>query len=84
MLCIVVGLLIGTISYFIKCINDNNIPFCTKGKNPFATFNFGDKTFDQIVKLYDPPYTNSTDVYANIKNNIDSWVEEAITIRGRY
>lgn len=57
----------------------------SKGTNPFATFTFGqDKTFDQIVRLYDSPFSSSTDVYAHISQNIASWVEDAIAIRAKY
>jgi len=37
-----------------------------------------------IVEAYDPPYSTSTSVYSHIKDNPSSWIEEAITIRGKY
>jgi hypothetical protein len=37
-----------------------------------------------IVKAYDPPYTTSTLVYNHIKDNLETWVEEAITIRNNH
>ena len=37
-----------------------------------------------IVKTYDPPYTDSKDVYAYIEANLAAWVEEAIQIRNDF
>jgi hypothetical protein len=56
----------------------------SKGKNPFAGFKVGDTAMSSIVKAYDPPFSTSTYVYDHIKENIDAWIEEAITIRGKY
>lgn len=54
------------------------------GGNPFDSVNLGEKPLSSIVKLYDPPYIDSKDVYAYIQSNMSKWVEEAITIRGKY
>jgi hypothetical protein len=58
----------------------------SKGTNPFAHFTMTrDKTpLSSIVKTYDPPYTDSKDVYAHISSNLSAWVEEAIRIRANY
>ena len=50
-----------------------------KGTNPF-----GHLALSNIVKVYDPPYSVSTTVYSQIRNNLDDWVEEAIRIRNNY
>jgi len=55
-----------------------------KGANPFTNLTVGDKVMSSIVKLYDPPYTTSTDVYDYIKRNITSWTDEACEIRGKH
>lgn len=55
-----------------------------RGNNPFEHFNFGDRKFSSVVKLYDPPSIFSADVYAYIKSNISDWIEEAINIRANY
>jgi hypothetical protein len=34
-----------------------------------------------IVKVYNPPYTDSKDVHNYISNNIEKWIEDVITIR---
>ncbi len=55
----------------------------TKGRNPFEDFTLGNSStkLSSIVKAYDPPYASSKNVYDHIKNNLESWVDEAITIR---
>lgn len=56
----------------------------TKGANPFDHITHGKsgKKLSSIVKVYDPPYTSSTDVYDYIKRSLESWIEKAIEIRG--
>lgn len=56
----------------------------TKGGNPFASLTLNGTSLSSIVKAYDPPYSDSKDVYGHIKDNLSKWIEEAITIRGRY
>jgi hypothetical protein len=53
-----------------------------RGANPFdhVTLKSG-KKLSSVVKLYDPPYSGSTDVYNYISENIAGWVDEAITSR---
>jgi hypothetical protein len=52
------------------------------GKNPFDSINLhsGDKLSTK-VKLYDPPYAESKNVYSYICDNLSAWVEESIRIR---
>jgi hypothetical protein len=57
---------------------------CPKGGDPFASLTLGDKKLSSIVKLYDPIYSTSTNVYNYIHENIGAWVEEAIQIRAKY
>lgn len=53
------------------------------GSNPFDVVRFEGTglALSSKVKLYDPPYTGSTEVYDYIKRNISEWVEEAVRIR---
>jgi hypothetical protein len=53
------------------------------GANPFdkVTFKNTGKALSSIVTLYDSPFTESTDVYADIKKRIEGLVEAAIKIR---
>ena len=53
-----------------------------KGKNPFASIAFKNgKKLSDVVKDYDPPFSNSKDVYGYVASNISEWIEEAIEIR---
>ncbi len=56
----------------------------SKGRNPFDDLRFGDKSFSSIVKLHDPPYSDSRQVYAHIADNMARWIEEGIAIRKQY
>lgn len=49
---------------------------CSAGVNPFAQFDFSDsdRTYADYVPVYSPTGNNSKQVYANIKDNISSWV----------
>jgi hypothetical protein len=57
-----------------------------KGSNPFAKFtvDFGRRSLGDIVPVQDPPYVRSKSVYNYIAENLDTWIEDAITIRRRY
>jgi hypothetical protein len=59
-----------------------------KGRNPFEDFtitiNGVKKDLSTIVKAYSPPQTDSQQAYAHIKANLAGWIEEAISIRGKY
>jgi hypothetical protein len=58
-----------------------------KGNNPFAHFTMERNTnlsLASIVKAYDPPFYDSRQVYAYIRLNLQSWVDEAIDIRNRW
>ena len=74
----------GLVGIYIHNLKDQNESKTTKGANPFAEFTMGDsdKKLSSVVKAYDPPYTDSKNVYAYIKENLEDWVEEAIEIRG--
>ncbi|MEV4227778.1 TIR domain-containing protein [Streptomyces bobili] len=53
-----------------------------KGANPFASIpltNGG--RLSSLVNAYDPPYSDSKDVYRYIRDNIPAWVEAAISAR---
>jgi hypothetical protein len=76
----------GLLGIHIHNLKDSSGYQSAKGSNPFAGFAIGAaKTpMTSVVKTYDPPYNTSTDVYDYIKRNLETWVEEAIAIRGRY
>jgi len=72
----------GVVGICVHNLKDNAEKQCAVGSNPFDYVTVGGKKLSSIVKLYNPPYTTSTYVYAHIKQNIADWVEEAIKIRG--
>lgn len=66
--------LVGIYVHNLKCPRNG----CSnKGTNPFDQFTINGKAMSGIVKCYDP----GSDAYSNIKDKIENWVEEAITIR---
>lgn len=71
----------GIVGIKIHNLKDQNGNQSVEGKNPFEQFSIGGINMSKIVKVYNPPYSVSTNVYDYIKNNIAGWVEEAIKIR---
>lgn len=73
----------GILGVYIHNLKNSDGEQTTKGSNPFDYITIGDTTnkLSSIVKVYDPPYTNSKDVYNHIANNLESWIDEAIKIR---
>lgn len=71
--------LVGIYIHNIKCPRDGK---CNQGTNPFEQFNIenGPK-LSSVVKCHNP---DSYDAYNDIANNIEKWIEEAITIRNNY
>jgi hypothetical protein len=76
----------GVVGVYIHNLKDKAGYQDSKGANPFAGFTLceGKKDFAKVVKAYDPPYSTSTSVYDYIKENLEDWVEEAITIRNDF
>ena len=73
----------GLLGVHIHNLKDVNGKQTTKGANPFAMFTMqrGGGSLSSLVKTYDPPHTDSTNVYAHIKNNLAAWIDAAIKIR---
>lgn len=76
----------GLLGIYIHNLKDITGNQSTKGRNPCddLTMKRDGKKLSSIVKAYDPPYKTSTSVYAYIKQNLENWVEEAISIRNKY
>jgi hypothetical protein len=74
----------GLVGVYIHALKDKNQQQDSRGANPFQGFNVGNTALSSIVKAYDPPSTDSSRAYAYIKNNLEGWIEDAITIRKRY
>jgi len=75
----------GVVGIYVHNLKDSNENQATKGSNPFASIGYGDsgKKLSSVVKAYDPPYSTSKHAYNHIKENIEDWVEEAISIRNK-
>jgi hypothetical protein len=76
----------GVVGVYVHNLKNQAEEQSSKGKNPFDTFTMKrDKAkMSSIVKAYDPPYSTSPNVYDHIKENLEDWVEEAISIRDNY
>jgi hypothetical protein len=76
----------GVVGIYIHNLKDKDQNHTRKGANPFEAFSIRNGTIklSSIVKAYDPPYTTSTYVYDYIKQNLESWIDEAIKIRANY
>lgn len=75
----------GVLGIYIHNLKDREGKICKKGNNPFDHINHNPsgKKLSSIVKVYDPPGAESTDVYNHIKNNLEKWIEVAIDIRSK-
>ena len=74
----------GLVGIYIHGLKDQFGHTTNCGDNPFDYISFGSDQLSSIVKCYNPPGLNSKDRYAWIEQNLDSIVEEAITIRSSY
>jgi len=74
----------GVVGVFIHNLLDVKGGQSPKGSNPFDRLTVGIKPMSSIVRSYDPPYFLSTSVYNHIKDNLASWIEEAIRIRNNF
>lgn len=74
----------GVVGVYIHRLKDLDGNQSKKGNNPFENFKIGDKALSSIVKAYNPPYSDSKEVYGYIEDNLSKWIEEAIEIRGKY
>jgi hypothetical protein len=74
---------LGVVGIHIHNLKDSDKVQSYKGGNPLdhVTFNKNGAKLSTVAKVYDPPFSTSTEVYAHIKSNLSSWVEEAIKIR---
>ena len=74
----------GVLGIYIHNLKDSSGKQSAKGSNPFAYVDVDGKRMSSIVNAYDPPFSDSKDVYDYIKTNIAKWIEIAIAIRGNY
>lgn len=69
--------ILGIYIHNLKC---PRIGVCRQGKNPFDNFTFKNngKALSSLVKCYNP---NTFNAYVDIAENLEKWIEEAITSR---
>lgn len=72
----------GLFGIYVHNLKDSQGKQATKGRNPFDDFKLNNgATLSTVVKAYDPPVTDSQQVYYYIKKNLADWVEQAIRQR---
>jgi MTH538 TIR-like domain (DUF1863) len=69
----------GVVGIYIHNLNCPNTGTCSQGANPLDLFTFSLNGKTVKPKAYNP---SASDAYNDIAANLDSWVEEAIKIRG--
>lgn len=74
----------GLVGIYIHNLKDQNSKKSRKGRNPFKDCKGDNEYLSNIVKVYDPRYSTSSNVYNHIEDNIADWIEEAIKIRRTY
>jgi hypothetical protein len=76
----------GVVGIYIHNLKNSAGQNSSKGKNPFVGFTMKKDSADlsTLVKAYDPPFTDSSQVYGHISANLSAWVEEAVKIRDNY
>lgn len=72
----------GVLGIYIHNLKDPKSGKCGEGRNPFEQFKFEDGSkLSNIVNCYNP---KSSDAYNDIADNIEEWIEKAISIREEY
>ena len=76
----------GVLGVYIHNLKNKDGDQSSKGRNPFDGFTVGEdkKPLSSVVKAYDPPYSTSSNVYSHIQENLEAWVETAISIRDNF
>ncbi|CAL61702.1 conserved hypothetical protein [Herminiimonas arsenicoxydans] len=70
---------LAVLAIHIHNLKDSDGNQSTKGANPFTGLVVDGKAVSG--KVYDPPFSTSTYVYDHIKQNIESWVTDAVKAR---
>lgn len=76
----------GVVGIHVHGLKDRAQETASKGDNPFDEFHVDGTLLSEIVSTYNPGgrFSDSRDVYAEIKKNLADWIEEAIEIRAQY
>ena len=75
----------GSLGIYIHRLLSRDGKASTKGDNPFGYIKLKNgltiANHPQNVTAYNPPYTDSKDVYGHIRDHLEEWVENAIKNR---
>jgi len=75
----------GIVGIYVNKLKDANGNTTTKGYNPFDyVYNKYGYRLSNYVKCFDSSYSVSSNVYEDIKNNIEGLIESAISRAGSY
>ena len=76
----------GVVAIRINGLLDTQQKNSAAGSNPFdaVTLKNGTVALSSYAKLMTPAGSKSKEVYASIQANIETWIENAITIRNNY
>ncbi len=75
----------GVLGVRVDRLLDRNGQTSVPGANPFDLITIGgtNKKLSSVVPLINPAGSDSKAVYASIASGIETWIEDAIAIRGR-
>lgn len=75
----------GIVGIYINKLKDSSGKQSSKGHNPFYNLYTSDgKRLSQFITAYEPPSITSQGAYANIEDNMESLIENAIANKGTY
>lgn len=76
----------GVLGVHINKLKDLNGNTSSKGSSPFSTFSMcdGKVAMSSVVQLKTPAGSTSKETYGSIADNLESWIEEAISIRKNF
>lgn len=78
----------GVLGIHVHGLKDFDGNTSLKGNNPFSDLKVSEEgklvTLGTAPTLKNPAGSTSKEIYASIRNGIDSWIEEAIENRGSY
>ena len=71
----------GLVGIHVNKLTDVGGQTSAKGANPFAGVTVDDVALGPLVKCHTPSGTTSKAAYADISDNIETWIEDAIAAR---
>lgn len=74
----------GVMGIYVHRLKDHGQNQSIQGTNPFDAYHIGSTSMSSIVRAYNPSFSDSKQVYSHIKENLATWIEEAITNRAKY